>query len=122
MTRNNLGIAYANLPTGDRGENVKKAIGCSEAAIRGYEAAGLAEEAEEVRRELDSLKGEGGRMCRVERGFCRVEGGEYTQRAVFRAGTGVNRLSTRPLYLGIDGQSLVAAFVGHDNEEVYPRR
>ena len=28
---------------------------------------------------------------------------------------------TGPLYLGMDGQSLVAAFFGHDNEEVYPR-
>ncbi len=59
MTQNNLGIAYRDLETGDRGENVKKAIGCFESAIRGYEAAGLAEKAEEVRRELDSLKGEG---------------------------------------------------------------
>ena len=34
--QNNLGIAYRNLPTGDRGENLKKAIACYEAALRVY--------------------------------------------------------------------------------------
>jgi tetratricopeptide (TPR) repeat protein len=58
-TRNNLGAAYADLPTGNRGENLKKAIGYYESAIRGFETTGLADEAEEVRRRLDSLKGEG---------------------------------------------------------------
>ena len=33
-TQNNLGTAYANLPTGDRGENLRKAIACLEAALR----------------------------------------------------------------------------------------
>jgi class 3 adenylate cyclase/predicted ATPase len=33
-TQNNLGIAYRNLPTGDRGENLAKAIACYEAALR----------------------------------------------------------------------------------------
>ncbi len=32
--RNNLGNAYRSLPTGDRGENLKNAIGCYEAALR----------------------------------------------------------------------------------------
>ena len=34
MVQNNLGLAYADLPTGDRGENQKKAIDCYEAALR----------------------------------------------------------------------------------------
>jgi predicted ATPase/class 3 adenylate cyclase len=55
--QNNLGNAYADLPTGDRGENLKKAIACFEAAIRGYEAAGLKEEADRLRRFLVSLTG-----------------------------------------------------------------
>jgi tetratricopeptide (TPR) repeat protein len=33
MTQNNLGVAWANLPTGDRGENVERAIACYEAAL-----------------------------------------------------------------------------------------
>ena len=36
VTQNNLGNAYSNLPTGDRGENLKRAIGCYEAALRVY--------------------------------------------------------------------------------------
>lgn len=32
-TQNNLGIAYTHLPTGDRGENLVKAIACYEAAL-----------------------------------------------------------------------------------------
>src|SRR5207302_1417440 len=35
-TQNNLGIAYRNLPTGDRAENLAKAIACYEAALRVY--------------------------------------------------------------------------------------
>jgi hypothetical protein len=34
MTQNNLGNVYARLPTGDRGENLKRAIQCYEAALR----------------------------------------------------------------------------------------
>ena len=34
MTQNNLGIAYCDLPTGDRGENLRRAIACYEAALR----------------------------------------------------------------------------------------
>ena len=33
-TQNNLGAAYSDLPVGDRGENLKKAIECYEAALR----------------------------------------------------------------------------------------
>lgn len=33
ITRNNLGNAWADLPTGDRGENLRKAIECYEAAL-----------------------------------------------------------------------------------------
>jgi class 3 adenylate cyclase/predicted ATPase len=35
-TQNNLGNAYSTLPTGDRGENLTKAIACYEAARRVY--------------------------------------------------------------------------------------
>ena len=41
MTQNNLGIAYRDLPTGDRGENLRRAIACYEAALRVYTEAGL---------------------------------------------------------------------------------
>jgi class 3 adenylate cyclase/predicted ATPase len=33
MAQNNLGAAYRNLPTGDQEENLRKAIGCYEAAL-----------------------------------------------------------------------------------------
>ena len=36
MTQNNLGAAYQNLPTGDRGANLDKAIACYLAALRIY--------------------------------------------------------------------------------------
>ena len=36
MTQNNLGNAYRNQPTGDRGENLRRAIACYEAALRVY--------------------------------------------------------------------------------------
>jgi class 3 adenylate cyclase/predicted ATPase len=49
LTQGNLGNAYTQLPTGNRAENVAKAIACYEAAVRGYLAAGLTQEAEEVR-------------------------------------------------------------------------
>jgi tetratricopeptide (TPR) repeat protein len=35
-TQNNRGIVYSDLPAGDRGENLKKAIACYEAALRVY--------------------------------------------------------------------------------------
>src|SRR5438105_10801216 len=34
QTQNNLGIAYWNLPTGDRAANLTQAIACYEAALR----------------------------------------------------------------------------------------
>jgi predicted ATPase len=34
LCQNNLGIAYSNLPTGDRWKNLEHAIGCFEAALR----------------------------------------------------------------------------------------
>jgi tetratricopeptide (TPR) repeat protein len=34
MTQNNLGAAYAQLPSGDRAANLAKAIACCEAALR----------------------------------------------------------------------------------------
>ena len=33
-TQNNLGIAYADLPVGDRAANLQKAIACYEQALR----------------------------------------------------------------------------------------
>ena len=36
MTQNNLGTAYSDLPTGDRGANLGRAIACYEAALRVY--------------------------------------------------------------------------------------
>ena len=36
MTQNNLGTAYGDLPTGDRGENLRRAIACYESALRVY--------------------------------------------------------------------------------------
>jgi len=32
-TQNNLGIAYTNLPTGDRGEDLRQAVACYDAAL-----------------------------------------------------------------------------------------
>ena len=32
MTQNNLGAAYADLPTGDRGKSLRRAIACYKAA------------------------------------------------------------------------------------------
>lgn len=54
--QNNLGTAYADLPTGDRGAHLQRAIACYEAAIKGYEAAGLTEEAAEVSQRLARLR------------------------------------------------------------------
>jgi predicted ATPase/class 3 adenylate cyclase len=42
--QNNLGSAYANLPTGDRGENVRQAIACCEAALGVYTERGFPED------------------------------------------------------------------------------
>jgi tetratricopeptide (TPR) repeat protein len=36
MTQNNLGNAYLFLPTGDRSENLRRAIACYENALRVY--------------------------------------------------------------------------------------
>ena len=54
--QNNLGNAYVNLPTGNRGASVQKAIDCFEAAVRGYEAAGITQEADRLRELVESLK------------------------------------------------------------------
>jgi len=34
MTQNNLGSAWSDVPTGDRGENLRRAIDCYDAALR----------------------------------------------------------------------------------------
>jgi tetratricopeptide (TPR) repeat protein len=36
MTQHNLGNAYSDLPTGDRSENLRRAIACYENALRVY--------------------------------------------------------------------------------------
>ena len=36
MTQNNLGTAYRNLPTGDRGANLGRAIACYTEALTVY--------------------------------------------------------------------------------------
>jgi hypothetical protein len=36
MTQHNLGNAYSELPTGDRSENLRRAIACYENALRVY--------------------------------------------------------------------------------------
>ena len=36
MTQNTLGAAYADLPTGDRDQNLRRAVACYEAALRVY--------------------------------------------------------------------------------------
>ena len=33
MTQNNLGMAYSQLPTGDRGENLRRAVACYDLAL-----------------------------------------------------------------------------------------
>ena len=38
MTQNNLGNAYAALPTGERGANLEQAIGCYQEALTAYTA------------------------------------------------------------------------------------
>ncbi len=40
-TQNNLGIAYRDLATGDRGDNLKRAIECFQAAARSFATVGL---------------------------------------------------------------------------------
>ena len=57
-TQNNLGIAYANLPTGDRGDNLRRAIECYEAAARGFDAVGMANEADAARTTAEGLQDE----------------------------------------------------------------
>lgn len=57
QTQNNLGNTYAELPTGDPGANLKQAIACFEVALRGFNAAGLADQAGLVARLLAGLKG-----------------------------------------------------------------
>ncbi|ETW99302.1 MAG: hypothetical protein ETSY1_15495 [Candidatus Entotheonella factor] len=55
-TQHNLGIAYQELSTGDRTANLKHAITCFKAAARGYEAAALTEEADQVKQLIASLQ------------------------------------------------------------------
>jgi predicted ATPase len=44
----NLGNAYWNLPSGKREENLRRAIACYEAALRGFQAVGATNEAQAV--------------------------------------------------------------------------
>jgi hypothetical protein len=56
-TQSNLGIVYEDLPTRQRGENVRRAIQCCENAERGYRAAHLDNDASEVAMRITKLKG-----------------------------------------------------------------
>jgi hypothetical protein len=56
MTQNNLGTAYSDLPSGDRGDNLRRAIACYEAAVRGYQAVAAVNDAEEVREIIAKLR------------------------------------------------------------------
>jgi predicted ATPase len=53
---NNLGNAYCNLPTGDRGENLTRAIACYKAALRGYQAVGATDEVRRLSELIARLK------------------------------------------------------------------
>ena len=55
MTQNNLGVAYRDLPTGDRGDNLRRAIACYEAAARGFDVVGLTEEANRARAAAEAV-------------------------------------------------------------------
>jgi predicted ATPase/class 3 adenylate cyclase/predicted enzyme related to lactoylglutathione lyase len=55
-TQENLGIAYGDPPTGHLRENFQRVIACFEAAIRGYQSAGLIDDAERVRRRLEEAE------------------------------------------------------------------
>jgi hypothetical protein len=60
-TQNNLGNAYWGVPTGERGDNLKRAIGCFEAAGRGYDAVGMTDEAEQAREAARRLRAQPGK-------------------------------------------------------------
>jgi class 3 adenylate cyclase/predicted ATPase len=55
-TKHNLGVAYAKLSAGDRDENVRLAIAFFECAERGYRAANLETEANEVAIRINELR------------------------------------------------------------------
>ena len=76
-------------PTGDRAANLTRAIACYEVAVRGYEAAGLADEAARVKRRLAALRqsGDSGAPASRLRDFVRTitEGIKWVmQKAGFR--------------------------------------
>lgn len=52
MTQQDLGTTWIHKPSGDHVANRRRAIECLESALRGYEACGLTEKADEVRRVL----------------------------------------------------------------------
>lgn len=55
---NNLGIAYWSLPTGDRGENLKKAIEAYEEALKVYSDSAFADDNERVEKLLQEAEKE----------------------------------------------------------------
>ncbi len=54
----NLGVAYMNLPTRDRGENLKRAITCYEAALRIYTERDFPQEWASTQNNLDAARAE----------------------------------------------------------------
>jgi hypothetical protein len=56
MTQSNLGGAHADLPTGDRGNNLRQAITCYQAAARGYDAVGMTNQADRARTSVQGLE------------------------------------------------------------------
>jgi hypothetical protein len=56
MTQNNLGIAYADLPTGDRAENFRKAVASFENALKIFTASSFPHEHRNASANLEDVK------------------------------------------------------------------
>jgi hypothetical protein len=56
MTQNTLGLLYADVPDGDRAENLKSAKACFEAALRVYTENGFPNEHLEVTAKLADVE------------------------------------------------------------------
>ena len=56
--QNNLGIAYRNLPTGDRGDNLRHAISCYEQALEVFTSMHVDHYAQVVKRNLEIVRQE----------------------------------------------------------------
>jgi hypothetical protein len=54
----NLGVAYGDLPTGDRGDNLRRAIICYEAALRAYTERDFPQDWAMTQHNLDAARAE----------------------------------------------------------------